>query len=471
MNSIIKRRARSTVRGSETEPAVVGGTTASAQTSASLPRLVLPLLLNSLLGLITTLLDTLIISAYSESAAAAVSLANQILVVGYDLSILLGVGATILITHALGAGEAQRAGAVAAVSIGANTILGAAIGLLLWLLKDVLISLIHVPPAIIDDTSLYVTIIAAAMPFNAFLMAAVASLRGYAKARVILVLGLVAFPTYLALDYALVLGFGVIPSLGVLGSALATLLVRLGSVAVLFFLLPRVIDLRWNRSGWGTSTAKLLRRLTALSSPSVLDNVAYGFYQLVLVSFIAGQGVVAVVARFYTLALTAFLPVLIMAFSQANEVLVGYRHGAGCHAVIYAMAWRSALIAAGVSTLAACAAYVWSEPLVNLFSDDPQVQATAKTLLGLTVAIQPLSGINTVLFHSLRVTGDVRAPVAFSQGVMWAVAVPLGYWFSNVWQWGVAGLWYAMLIEEAAKTIFMVLRWSSAASKPRTESA
>jgi len=427
---------------------------------ATLAQLALPLLLNSLLGLATTLIDTLIISSHSPEAAGAVSLANQILTVAYDLSVLLGVGATILITHALGRADAPKARTVARVAILANTLLGVLIGVVVWLLAPVLVGLMNVPPPLVADTQLYIRIIAFAIPFNGFLMASVASLRGFSRMRVIFALGVFAFPAYLLLDYLLVLGWGPVPALGAQGSAWATLLVRLGSVGVLLLLLPRVLGLAWRHPLDGARLKPLLHRLLALSTPSVLDNVAYGFYQITLVSFIAGLGVAAVVSRFYALALGAVLPVVIMALSQANEVLVGYRHGAGDQAGIHRQALRSGLVTAGIATLVAVMLYLNAGGLVGFFSQDPAVLALARELLWLTIFIQPLSGLNTVLFHSLRVIGDVHAPVLFSQVVMWGLAVPLAYVLCVLQDYGVAGLWLAMILEEALKTLFMVWRWS-----------
>jgi len=431
--------------------------------TATLSRLTIPLLLNSMMGLVTTLLDTLIISMHSESSAAAVSLANQILVVAYDLSVLMGVGGTILIAHALGRNQLQKSRYIANVAIVSNTLLGVLIGLVMFAMAPWLVKWINAPAQVADETLQYIRIISVAIPFNGFLMASVASLRGFSQARAIFLLGIFAFPSYLFLDYALVLGLGWIPSLGVEGSALATLFVRVGSVVVLLFMLPRLIGLRWRFTWVSRSVKRLVARLTSLSAPSVLDNVAYGFYQIVLLSFVAGFGVVAVVSRFYALALSAFLAVVVMAISQANEVLVGYRHGKGKIDEVHSLAWRSGAWSAVLATVCSVVLYVWSAPLVRLFSDDPDVLRLTQQLLFLTIFIQPLTGLNTVLFHSLRVTGDVRIPVMFSQVVMWCMAVPLAYWFVAIKGMGVAGLWYAMIAEELAKTLFMVFRWRKSA--------
>ncbi|MCW5626651.1 MAG: MATE family efflux transporter [Burkholderiales bacterium] len=429
-------------------------------TRKTLVQLCLPLLLNSALGLVTTLIDTMIISAYSKNAAGSVSIANQILVVAYDFSVLLGVGAVILITHAIGRGDERPAREIASIAILANTAISVLIAVLLAIAGPSLVTYINTPPELVDDAVLYIYVIAIAIPFNGFLMASVACLRGFARTRTILVLGLFAFPAYLVVDYVLVLGAGPIPALGVLGSALATLIVRTAAVVMLLFVLNRMVGVSWRLPRPLRRVHDRVVELVKLSYPSVLDNVSYGFYQLVLVSFIAGFGVTAVLSRFYVMALTAFLAVIIMAISQGNEVLVGYRFGAGRHDDMHRRALQSSAASVTLATVLSIVAFLCSDVLVDLFTSDPDIHAQVRELLYLTIFIQPLSGLNTVLFHSLRVVGDVYAPVVFSQLVMWCGAMPLAYVFAVVLECGVAGLWYALILEEAVKALYMVYRWS-----------
>ncbi|MEM8843883.1 MAG: MATE family efflux transporter [Pseudomonadota bacterium] len=421
--------------------------------------LAIPLLLNSILGLMTTFIDAMIISHHAETTAAAVSLANQILVPAYDFSFMLAVGATIFITHALGDKKVDDARSVAVLAILANTVVGALLGLLLYLAAPILITLVNVPEELVSSTRTYINIVAIALPFNGFMMAAVATLRGFSLTRQIFYFGLIAFPSYIILDYILVLGWWFVPSLGVEGSALATLLVRVGSVIFLLILLPKLTKLKWSQLSLTIKSIKKTISLFKISSPSVLDNVAYGFYQLVLLSFIAGMGIVGILARFYTLSLSAFLAVIVMAISQANEVLVGYQHGAKSYSQLSTRVWSSVLVSVSLATLMAVVMYLMSNPLVSLFTDDPNVHTQAKYLLLLTIFIQPLTGLNTVLFHSLRVIGDVVKPVIFSQIVMWGVAIPVAWSLIHFASLGVEAIWYAMIVEELLKTIYIVYRW------------
>ncbi|MEF7617020.1 MATE family efflux transporter [Aquincola sp. MAHUQ-54] len=418
-----------------------------------------PLFLNGFLSLAVTLADQMIISSYSDAAAAAISIANQVLGVAYDLSGLLAVGGVILVARSLGAGDEARARQIANVAIVANAALSLLIALVLVPAGPLVLSMINTPPEIVGDARVYIHVIAAAMVFNGFLSAAVAVLRAFGHVKAILLLGVFANVLYIGLEYALIHGWGPVPSLGVFGSALATLAVRVTGVLLLVWILARRLQLQ-RRSGLAARAwAALVRRLFMLSYPSVLDNMAYAFCQLIFVGFIAGLGVSAVLGRSYTLSLTAFLSLIVMTISQGNEVMVGWRVGAGDAAAARARALRSAAIAAVLATALAVVLYLFARPLIGLFTANEEVHASARQLLLLSIFLQPVTALNMVLFNSLKAAGDVLAPVVASQLVMWLVALPLAWVLTRHHGMGVAALWIVFIVEETLKSAYMLHRW------------
>lgn len=431
----------------------------SSPTGKTLFQLCYPLFLNAFLTLGVTLADTMIISNYSDAAAAAVSIANQVLGVGYDLSALLGVGAVILVSRALGKGNEDDARRIATVAILANAALSFFISIVLALAGPTLIDLINTPTEIVSDAVLYLYVICVAMTFNGFLMASVSVLRAFGRVKTILMLGMFANVLYIALEFVLIYGFGPIPEMGVFGCALATLIVRVTGVVLLIWVLIRHLKLNGLFRGLGNPVAPLVKRLFKLSYPSVLDNVAYGFYQLTLVSFIAGLGVTAVLGRSYTLALSAFLTVIVLTISQGTEVLVGYRYGEGNTLAARARGFKSMLIAAVLATGFSVLFYGLSDQLIGLFTQDQEIHALAEQLLFLTIFLQPVTALNTILFHSLKAVGDVYVPVVISQVVMWGISLPLAYWLCVPMEMGVVGLWYVFIFEEALKGACMLYRW------------
>lgn len=424
-------------------------------------QLSLPLLVHAGLGMLVTVVDTMIIAAYSEDAAAAVSLANQILLVAFDMSALFGTGAVVMISRHLGRADFEAAKAVATTAVVANFAFSVVLGVALLGAGPWLAHAINTPDAVYADTVLYIRVGALTIVFNGLMMAATATLRGFGRTRTILVLGVAAYAVYLTSEYVLVFGFGPIPSLGVAGSALATLLVRVLAVTALALVLIRYLGLRAGQLPRRDALRTRVRELFTLSYPVAADNLAYGVYQMVLVSFIARFGVVMVLARSFTLTLSSSLTVSLMALSQGNEVMVGYRYGARRLAAVYWCAMRAAGVATLLTTGLAVLLYLAAEPLFRLFTDDPEVIGLGRELLFLTIFVQPLSALNTILFHSLKTLGDVHVPVIATQVMMWGLSVPLAWWLAVYLGQGVLGLWWVLVLEEALKALFLLFRWSS----------
>lgn len=420
-----------------------------------------PLLLTAAIGMVVTLIDTMIISAYSEEAAAAVSLANQILLVTYDLSALFGVGAVVMISRHIGKGDFKAARAVATTAVVANLIVSIILGILLWLFGAWLATAINTPANIYDDTVMYLHVAAITIMFNGVMMAATASLRGFGKTRTILIYGVAAYAVYLASAYLLIFGFGPIPELGVAGSAIATLLVRALAVLALLRVVYRQLQLRSHQLPRGKQLKAQIRELFTLSYPAAADNLAYGVYQMFLVSFIARFDVAMVLARSFTLALSSALTVTLMALSQGNEVMVGYRYGAERLRDVYKCAMQAAAVAALLTTAAAILLYLFAETLFGLFTDQRTIIELGTQLLWLTIFVQPATALNTILFHSLKTLGDVHVPVIATQVMMWGLSLPLAWWLSVQLELGVIGLWYVLLIEESLKALYLLHRWSS----------
>ncbi len=417
-----------------------------------------PLFLHSLLMLAVVLIDTIIISAYSGDAAAAVNVANQVLMVAYEFSALLGVAGVIMISHSIGRGDIERAREIAGVTVLANTALGVVIGVLLAAFGPFLLHWLNTPEAVAGEATLYIQVAAVAMAFNGFMVAAVACLRGFARSRTVLFMGVFAAAFYLAMEYLLILGPGPLPALGVLGSALGTLLMRVACAAVLAWTLLWAVGVRLRPRNLLASWA-LVKRLLALSFPSVSDNIAYSFYQLILLSFAAGFGVVAVLGRAYVMIAGTFLTLVIMAISQGNEVLLGYQRGGGRTELAYGQALRSAVVAVLASGSLAFLLYLGSDRFIGLFSADPAVLALGRELLLLTIFLKPGYAINAILFHSLKAVGDVRWPVLVSQSVTWGFSLPLAWLLCVHMQYGVPGIWYALIAEETLKAALMYGRW------------
>ncbi len=435
----------------------------------SLFRLTFPLFVYAILSIGVAFVDQLLLAAYAENLAAAVSVANQILGVAYDLSGLLAVGAVILVSQCLGREDVTGAQRIAAWAIAANTFLSAVIAAVLMIGRDSFLDWVNTPDEIRSDAAVYILVISFAMVVNGFIMAATAVLRAFGHTWIILGLGLLANFAYLFFEYTLIFGNFGFPELGVLGSALATLIVRIASIAFLLWMLARALKLSprhlFRPPCFASVGAAILAprhliwRLTRLSVPSVFDNILYNLYQLTVVALISVLGTASILTRSYALTMTALVSVVARVVSQGNEVLVGYDKGAEAFETARKRALRNAL-QTGLA-MGALSALLWffSDPLTGLFTEDRSILRGVETILLIGIALHPFQAINLILFNSLKITGDVYWPVAYSLGVTFLIALPLVWIAMQHLGWNVESLWLIYTLEEAIKAGIMYVRW------------
>lgn len=418
-----------------------------------------PLFIFSILSIATSFADSVLISNYSEDLNAAVSVANQILGVAYDLTLLFSVGTVVLVAQQLGRGNTRQAEQIAVIGIAANTAFSVIVAGAIALAGPTLVGWVNTPAEVVDDALIYIYVISVAMIFNGFVVAASAVLRAYGHTVEILVLGILANVFYLLLEYALIYGRLGMPELGVWGAAMSTLLVRVSGVALLVVVLRWRLKFAWSLRIGRRRAGELVGRIFKLSFPSVGDNIAYNAYQLIMLSFIAGLGVYAVNARAYVLTATALLTVIAYVISQGNEVLVGYDRGDEENRAARRRAARTAAGTTLAVTGLALMMYVFSGLLIGIFSDDPEVLAEARRVLLINVLLQPFNVFTIVIFNALKAVGDVFMPVAYSLAGTWLIGLPLAWLLVGRLDMGVAGLWWTMVAVEAFKAAVLTVRW------------
>lgn len=423
----------------------------------SLFRITYPLFFYAALSVAVTFADTALLSNYSDALAASVSMANQILGVAYDLSALLSVGALVLISQYLGNNQVSQARGIAMVGILAGAALGFVIAGIIVAGAPFFADWVNTPAEILGDVLIYIYVIAVAMAFNGFIMSAQAALTGFGHTLEILVVGVVANFVYLGLEYTLIYGAFGIPEMGIYGAAWSTVIVRGGTILLLILILSWRLGLRLSdlpKGIWQT-TRKILR----LSYPSVAENLAYNLYQLAVVAMIAILGVSTVLTRSYALTITQLILIITLVISHGNQVLIGYEKGAGEHDQAYRRAQKTALITGAVAMAASCLIYAFSDVLIGILTDDPEIIAGVTIVLLLQVFVTPLNTINLLLFNSLKACGDVNRPVLVNLTITFAIALPLAYWAIAVLDMGVTGLWYVYIAEEAIKAGAMLYLW------------
>lgn len=424
-------------------------------------RLSWPLLCVTLVTLLATLGNTVILSQASEELNAASATANQILGFVYDVSVIFSLGALVVIAQNLGAGAGRAAQRATVVALRASGVLGLVLAVLVAGGGLIAVAAVNTPSEIVDETNTYLWIVALGMAFNAYIVAATAVLRGYGRTVAILALGIIVN----VCDVALLYVFIFVLDLGIVGAALPTLIIRGLGVAILWRMIKRATGVsaltRIPKPTAGEATGP--GTMARLSVPTVVENAVYNGAILFVVALINPLGTDAINARSWALTLTALVTGVILALAQGNETIVGWDVGEEAYGAASRQAARTATWTAAASAALAALLWVGAEPALSIFGADPEIVDMARPILLISIALLPLSAITAVYYGALRSAGDVIAPMIYSLIASIAVIVPLAWVLMGPGQMGLTGAFWALTAGEAVKAGALVWRWRSKA--------
>ena len=151
------------------------------------------------------------------------------------------------------------------------------------------------------------------------------------------------------------------------------------------------------------------------------------------------------------------------AVSQATQVVVARLMGAEQIEEVDHRVKRTLLASLVISTLVSVVLYLFSTPLLRLFTSDQAVLELFHTIMLIEIPLEIGRAVNIVMCRSLQACGDIRFPIAICVFSAWLTAVGGGLLLSMPMGLGLAGLWIAMACDECLRAVLFLWRWRSRA--------
>jgi Na+-driven multidrug efflux pump len=193
--------------------------------------------------------------------------------------------------------------------------------------------------------------------------------------------------------------------------------------------------------------------------PGAAEAIAYRLAMLASLTVVAGMGTESLATHTYASQVMNIIVLFSVSIGFAGEILVGHLVGAGQLHRANRMVRKSLAWGLGVSFLVAVTAAATAPWTLRLFTRDPDIIATATTLLWLTVLLEPGRTCNIVIINALRATGDAKFPVLAGAASMLLVMAG-GSWLLGVhFGLGLVGVWLAYAADEWLRGGIMAWRW------------
>ena len=287
-------------------------------------------------------------------------------------------------------------------------------------------------------------------------------LQGVGQVRVITLTYVLANLLNWAGDWVLIYGKLGFPALGVNGSAISTVIARVSMAVAMLAFAWRYERKRGHPlfAHWAGPKLERLRKLVRLGAPAagqiVLEVGAWN-----LSTFSAGY-LTPVALATHTIALNyASVSYMVpLGVSAAAAVSVGHAVGAGDLGRARRAGWLALALGTGFMVCAGIVFLVAPQPLIQLYTRDPQVLALGPTLFSIAAAFQIFDGIQTVSTGALRGLGETRVPMVANLVGYWVMGLPLGFSLCFVLKWGIYGMWIGLTLSLIVIATTLLMRWN-----------
>lgn len=390
-----------------------------------------PMVLEMAMESVFAIVDIFFVSRLGADAVAAVGLTESLLAIVYALAMGLGIGATALVARRIGEKDAEGAAHAAVQAILLALIISAVLGIAGSLLAPHLLGLMGASPEVIRTGTGYARVMLGGEAAIIILFVVNAIFRGAGDAAIAMRVLWLANLINIVLCPCFIFGLGPFPRLGVMGAAVATTIGRSAGAAFALWRLSRPdgripvarLHLRpdWAAMGRilrlsGTAT---LQMLIGTASWVAMARIVATFGSPVLAGYTVGMRV----------AVFAMLPSF--GLSNAAATMVGQALGAGKPERAERAVWKACRYNLAFLGVVGLVFVVLADPLIRVFSTDPEVVRHGSSALRVIAAGFPLYAFGMVLTQAFNGAGDTWTPTWINLAVFWAFEIPAAYLLSR----------------------------------------
>ena len=423
-----------------------------------LASMALPMVLSMLVNSLYNIVDSFFVAQISEAAMTALSLVYPVQNFINAVAIGFGVGINAVISIALGAGDRRRADAAATHGMVLSALHGLILTLASIAVMPLFLARFTTDPAVIQMGLAYSK---TAFSFSVIIMLGLSFekiFQAVGQMKVTMAALLTGCVSNILLDPVLIFGLGPFPELGISGAALATgigqaltLLVYLAA----YRLIPIPVRLRrdclrpdgtLDRKLYGVGVPAILN----LALPSLLISVLNGLLS------VYSQSYVVILGIYYKLQTFLYLPA--SGIVQGMRPLIGYNYGAGERGRVRQL-YNATLCASGIiMAFGTVVCLLWAEPLMGLFTSQPDTIQAGGTALRIICAGFVISSVSVTSSGALEGLGKGAQSLVISLCRYVAVILPAAFLLCHAL--GPDGVWHAFWITEAvtAAAAFWVYR-------------
>ncbi|OPJ62199.1 multidrug resistance protein MdtK [Clostridium chromiireducens] len=415
-------------------------------------KLAIPIMVEQTFVMLLGVCNTMMAGHISEEAVSAIGMVDSINMLFISFFAALSVGATVVVAQQIGQGQTKRANETAKQAIISGIIVSVLITLLLWILRIPLINSLYgsAEELVKLDAKLYIEFTLLTYPFIAIEQIANGILRGTGDTKTPMSITMFMNVINIILGYILIFGINIIniPSLGIMGAAIAIAIARtIGTVVIVIVLFRGSKNIKIKRLFPFKFDMKIQKEIFNIGIPAGMEQVIFQTGKLIVQVFIVTMGTASIAANAIGMSISQIINVPGNAFCLAATTLVGQYVGRndieGAKSTLIYLTKFATICLVSVGFLFVPI----SEWVASFYTSDPEViRLTALLLKSNSIALVAWA-VSFVLSSGLKGAGDTRYTMVTAFVGMWVFRIGFGYVLGIVCRIGVLGIWIAMYID------------------------
>ena len=421
--------------------------------------LLIPLIIEQMLNSLMGMVDTLMVSRVGAEAISAVSLVDSINNLVLQVFAAMAAGAAIICSQYLGRKDEKGCNDAAKQIVLTVVVISSVIMIIGVGFRKPLLHLIFgsVEEAVMTNAQIYFLITALSYPFIALFQAGAAFYRACGNSKFTMKTALIA-------NVANIVGntlFIFVLQMGAAGAAISTLISRALCAFVVFYALRKpgyAIQLKNYFSI--RPDLNLIVKILAIGVPSGIENGMFQFGKLAIQSTVSSLGTAAIAAQAMTIIFENVNGMAAVGIGIGLMTVVGQSIGAGRQEEAKYYIVKLAGYAQVAMIISCILVYIAARPVTVLAGMSEESTALCMQMILAITIVKPLLWVPSFTPpNGLRAAGDVRFSMITATLTMWLCRVALSIFLMRVVKTGPIGVWYGMFADWGVRGVIFTIRF------------
>ncbi|REJ75407.1 MAG: MATE family efflux transporter [Acidobacteria bacterium] len=419
--------------------------------------LAVPMILEMIMESIFAVVDVFFVARLGAEAVAVVGITESMMVLIYAVAIGLSIGATATVSRRIGEKDFDGAARSATHAIYMGIVVSVVMGVVGVIWAPEFLGLIGAEPEVVAQGVTFTRIMLGANCVVVFLFLLNAIFRGAGDAAIAMRVLWLSNALNIVLDPMLIFGIWIFPELGVTGAAVATVIGRgIGVIYASYVLFYGEKRFQIRAEHWKLDVDRF-KRLFSVSWVAVLQFLIGTASWLGLMRVVAGFGSQAVAGYTISIRIVIFALLPSVGLANAAATLVGQNLGAQKSDRAERSVWTAAKYNAIFQTSIGIAFAIFAEPIVWIFTTEPEVSRYAVDSLRIISYGFFFYAIGMVVETAFNGAGDTWTPTYLNLFVFWLFEIPLAIVLAHYFGYGPYGVFWAITIAFSMLAVVSVI--------------